>query len=81
MSDLRTYLDINGKMVVPWETEDGMIIHLITPEDYRKLPLGTKLYSILGEFKTKTESSNDPKDPNYIDQDIRFGRLAFGVKQ
>jgi hypothetical protein len=45
---------------------------LITPAEFAELPDGTVLESI---SHTTVEKGND-----YIDQDVRFGHLAFGVR-
>lgn len=52
-----------------WDEETGL--YLFTPEEFTKLPNGIKLTSI--SKKTCT------KGIDYIDQDVRFGHLAFGV--
>lgn len=52
-----------------WDEESGL--YLFTPEEFTKLPDGIKLTSI--SKKTFT------KGIDYIDQDTRFGHLAFGV--
>ena len=50
--------------------EGGEKVWLITPEQFVQLPDGTELTSIRGEKKIKGKDD--------IDQDIRFGYLAFG---
>lgn len=45
-------------------------LHLLTPEQFAKLPDGSTVFSIFGEQYTK--------GVDYIDQDTRGGRLAFG---
>ncbi len=52
-----------------WDEESGL--YLFTPEEFTKLPNGFKLTSI--SKKTAV------KGTDYIDQDTRFGHLAFGV--
>lgn len=79
MEDLCVYDDKNGKRIVPWKVEGKFILQLLTPEEYRMLPMGTMLGSILGNRRIKSEDSDIPKSENYIDQDTRFGRLAYGV--
>ena len=49
---------------------EGVTIQLITPEEFAKLPDGTKVVSIHGEEKIKGTDE--------VDQDIRFGYLAWG---
>lgn len=55
-----------------WTLDDGNKIYLITPEEYKKLPDGTKLIDIFGETFIK--------GIDIIDQDTRFGYIAFGLK-
>jgi len=52
-----------------WDKESGL--YLFTPEEFTKLPDGIKLTSI--NKKTYV------KGTDYIDQDVRFGHIAFGV--
>lgn len=44
---------------------------LFTPEEFDKLPIGTELTSINGDVAIK--------GVDYIDTDIRFGYIAYGV--
>jgi hypothetical protein len=50
--------------------EDGL--YLFTPEEFDQLPDGIELFSINGHSAIKGK--------DYIDQDVRYGHLAFGVK-
>jgi len=50
--------------------EDGL--YLFTREEYNQLPDGTELTSINGKLKTK--------GIDYIDMDVRFGYIAYGVQ-
>jgi len=50
-----------------WNTE----LWLFTPEEFHKLPDGIELVSINGNKAIKGK--------DYIDQDTRFGYLAYGV--
>lgn len=54
-----------------WWDEDKQLL-LITPRIYALLPNGVTLKSISGEIKTK--------GVDYIDQDTRFGFLAYGFQ-
>lgn len=45
---------------------------LLKPEEFEQLPDGTELKSISGDRVVKGQ--------DYIDQDVRFGYLAFGVE-
>lgn len=56
-----------------WKLKDGRIIWLLTEEEFRTLPNGTKLISILGEVVTKGIDT--------IDMDTRRGYIAFGVEE
>ena len=51
--------------------EDGKTLMLLTPEEFDKLPNGTKLTAIDGEEVIKGKGS--------IDKDVRFGHMAYGV--
>lgn len=53
-----------------WTLDDGRIISLVTPAELQYLANGTPLYSIMGE---KVIVGVDE-----IDQDTRFGYLAYG---
>lgn len=57
--------------MVKWD--DDKELYLFTPEEFEKLPDGFVLTSING-IKTYV------KGVDRIDQDTRFGHLAFGVK-
>ena len=46
-------------------------LYLLTPEEFAQLPDGTELESISGNVKIKGK--------DVIDQDTRWGYLAFGV--
>ena len=48
-------------------------IWLITPEQFQQLPDGTEVTSIFGEKKVKGQDE--------VDQDTRFGYLAFGFPE
>ena len=48
-------------------------VWLITPEQFQQLPDGTELTSISGEKKVKGQDK--------VDQDTRFGYLAFGFPE
>lgn len=54
--------------MAPWDKE----LYLFTPEEYEQLPDGIELTSIGGDSKVKGK--------DYIDQDVRFGHIAYGVK-
>ena len=54
-----------------WTLDDGRTIYLLTPERFAKLSDGTKLVCIDGEEVVKGVDK--------IDQDTRFGHLAFGT--
>lgn len=56
-----------------WNLKDGRIIWLLTEEEFRALPNGTKLISIFGEVVTKGIDT--------IDMDTRYGYIAFGVEE
>jgi len=55
-----------------WSKDSGL--YLFTPEEFEKLPDGIALESISGFTKYYV------KGVDKIDQDIRFGYLAYGVK-
>ena len=55
-----------------WDLPDGRIIHLLTPEQFAGLADGTIVLSINGEEKIKGKDR--------IDQDTRFGFLAWGTE-
>jgi hypothetical protein len=79
MKNVDTYLREDGTMVVPWEDPNHRILHLLTPDEYKALPMGTILGCIDGLTAVKSTNSNDRDHPDYIDQDTRFGRLAWGT--
>ncbi len=54
-----------------WDLKDGRTIYLLTPEQFSGLADGTKVISINGAEKTKGVDD--------IDQDTRFGYLAWGT--
>jgi len=56
-----------------YNLDDGHTIWLLTEEEFKTLPNGTKLISILGEVVTKGIDN--------IDMDTRGGYLAFGVEE
>ena len=53
-----------------WEEEDSL--WLFTKEEFDQLPDGIELTSISGDQCVKGK--------DYIDMDIRFGYMAYGVK-
>jgi hypothetical protein len=55
-----------------WSRESGL--YLFTIEEFNQLPDGTALESISGATKYYV------KGTDAIDQDTRFGYMAFGVK-
>ena len=69
--------DINGHKDDPtqaghiWLLADGRSLKLLTPDQLPHLPYGTRLLSILGEYKTY--------GVDHIDQDTRNGYLAWGL--
>lgn len=54
-----------------WD-EDENPLWLFTPEEYNQLPDGIDLESINGKSYTKGK--------DYIDDDTRFGYLAYGIR-
>ena len=52
-----------------WSKEDDL--HLFTIEEFKQLPDGTELTSI--------NNKKVIKGKDYIDLDIRFGHIAYGV--
>lgn len=54
----------------PWNEE----LWLFTPEEYKQLPDGIELYSVMSGDKIKI------KGKDYIDMDTRWGHIAYGVK-
>jgi len=57
-----------------YKLDDGHTIWLLTKEEFKTLPNGTKLISILGEVVTKGIDDID-------DMDTRGGYLAFGLEE
>jgi hypothetical protein len=57
--------------LIKWSNEENPL-YLITPEEYNQLPDGTQLECIDGTFVIK--------GVDYIDQDTRFGYIAFGAR-
>jgi hypothetical protein len=55
----------------PWPHE-GEYISLLTPEEFARLPNGVTVISIFGKEYVKGR--------DYIDDETRGGRLAFGVQ-
>jgi hypothetical protein len=55
-----------------WSKESGL--YLFTIEEFNQLPDGIELESISGSTKYYVKGTDK------IDQDTRFGYLAFGVK-
>ena len=55
-----------------WDNKGADSLYLFTPEELKKLPDGIVLESIMGDFKTKGK--------DYIDDDVRFGHTAYGVR-
>lgn len=47
---------------------------------YFHLPYESELISINGEVRKVLEGYDNPTSPNYIDNDTRFGCLAYGVR-
>lgn len=56
-----------------WKLDDGRTIWLLTEEEFKTLPNGTKLICVDGEIVTK--------GIDHIDMDTRWGYLAFGVEE
>ena len=75
-----TYLKEDGTMVVPWEDYNHRIIHLLTPDEYKSLPMGTILGCIDGTTAVKSVNSNDSKHPDYIDLVPQDRRASFGLR-
>lgn len=59
-------------MAIKWADEGDNSLWLITPAEYEKLPDGIELEAI--NKKTKV------KGKDVIDQDVRFGHLAWGIR-
>lgn len=62
----KTVKRVTYKMA-PWDET----LYLFTPEEYNQLPDGVELTSIGGKKVIKGK--------DYVDQDTRFGHLAYGV--
>lgn len=58
--------------MIKWEEAGPNSLWLVTPAEFEKLPDGMVFESIGGKFYTKGK--------DYIDQDVRGGHLAFGVR-
>ena len=58
-----------------WRFEDGTSITLLTVEELRALPAGTKIKSIMGD-KSTIGVDEDVPDP---DEDTRGGYTAWGI--
>lgn len=56
-----------------WNSTDPDPLWLLTPAEFDALPDGATLYSIHGERKVK--------GIDYIDNDTRFGFLAYGQRE
>ena len=54
-----------------WDKEKTL--WLLTPEEFKELPDGTELMCIFGEKHIKGK--------DYIEQDTRFGHLAYGLNK
>ncbi len=76
---LTYYKDGETEVTVPWRLDDGRTINLLTPRQYEILSLGTELICINGKTYIKSLDSNNPESKNYIDDETRYGRLAFGL--
>jgi len=63
----------DGKLIVPWKLDNGRVIELLTPEELSKLTDGTEVISISGKRKIIGK--------DYIDDDTRGGRTAWGIYQ
>lgn len=55
--------------MAPWD-ENGL--WLFTPDELKLIPDGTELTSISGDLCTK--------GLDYLDDDVRFGHTAYGIK-
>lgn len=64
-------LDAKPNIFKPSEDQPGIIIELVTPQEFASLPDGTALISISGSVHIKGR--------DYIDDDTRGGMLAYGV--
>ena len=70
-TDGRAY-EVNGRLIVPWTLPNGIVIHLLTPEEFEALPKGTNVISIMGEREIKGSGYE-------FDMDTRGGRTAWGT--
>ena len=59
-------------MMIRWDNEGDKSLWLLTPDEYKQLPDGIELESVNGNKAIK--------GTDYVDQDIRWGHLAFGVR-
>ena len=57
--------------MMKWTCPNRRVIHLLTPNEYDALPMGTPLIDIFGREYIKHQKEIDP--------DTRGGHLAFGV--
>ena len=57
--------------MMKWETRNGYPIWLFTIEEFRQLPDGIELESVMGDKVVKGKDE--------IDEDTRFGYMAYGV--
>jgi len=58
--------------MIKWEDEGENSLFLFTPKEFELLPDGIELESIGGRKSVKGK--------DYIDQDIRGGYLAYGIR-
>lgn len=58
--------------MIRWDNKEKDSLWLFTIAEYEKLPDGVKLESIVGKTVVK--------GLDYIDLDVRFGHIAFGVR-
>lgn len=74
-------LVLHGCGIWSQEIQDNeeVVHYLLKPEHWDDLEPGDQLTAIDGEVKTVREDYQDPESPNYIDNDARFGALAWGV--
>lgn len=57
--------------MVIWDDKPNPL-WLFTPDELNQLPYGTRLESISGNFVVKGK--------DYIDDETRFGHIAFGIR-
>jgi len=60
-----------------WDNESGLYLIPLWLFDF--LAYGEELVSINGEKKVVGPNYRDNKSPDYIDNDVRFGCVAWGV--